>query len=43
MTNEERKRKKAVKKIEIACVFGKAAKYVFARAKLLPRGDYVGT
>jgi hypothetical protein len=25
------------------CVFGKAAKYVFARAKLLPRGDYVGT
>jgi len=25
------------------CVFGKAAKYVIARAKLLPRGDYVGT
>jgi hypothetical protein len=28
---------------ETKCVFGKAAKYVFARAKLLPRGDYVGT
>jgi hypothetical protein len=29
--------------LDSPCVFGKAAKDVFARAKLLLRGDYVGT